>query len=68
MKEVIEVIYRETNGFDKFKITKSRIIKGCYKAMELDGHLEPSLQPKASVIDPLRTISTKREEQLLVPQ
>ena len=30
MKEVIEIIYRETNGFDKYKITKSKIIKGCY--------------------------------------
>lgn len=30
MKEVIEMIYRETNGFDKYKITKSKIIKGCY--------------------------------------
>ena len=37
MREVIELIYREANGFDRSKITKSKIIKGCYKAMEKDG-------------------------------
>ena len=36
MKEVIERIYKDAHGFDKFKVTKHKIIKGCYKAMEQD--------------------------------
>ena len=64
MREVIEIIYREANGFDKNKITKFKIIKGCYKAMEKDdSYAKPKRQKFLKITNRRNTVTSLTEEQ-----
>ena len=63
MREVIELIYREANGFDKNKITKFKIIKGCYKAMEKDDFYAKPRRRNFLKITKRNTVTSLVEEQ-----